>query len=397
MQRLLNKHMVKKRLWEPTDEAIERPTKRRSSRYCNSAPVIRKKAKKRKLSKVLLPVDKSVANKHVDARPVLRKRRKTNIDNVCGDIQSYEPQRPRYKGLVNPKNNCYFNSVMQCLLHCPLAKLTIENVPEYALSPALREIRILFNRMTNNDALTSLLPYECFKAVHNTRACRSVQMGLHNRQEDVTEFLAKLLEHFEEHLIPIDDVIHLPYVFNIQISYAVFCRQCTYSNVSKEYLRLLSLQLPFPHNEEAADSIPQELNVYSLLDSYHSAENLDEHPCCQCRFTGGTEKKLKIINTPELLLIHLSRFTNDHLKIHTFVKFPTELSTGYIRDGNGQQRRYRLTGMIRHIGASIERGHYIAYMHISGNWYEANDSHIRELSWDTVRALQAYVLFYERI
>ena len=79
--------MVEKRLWEPNDEVIERPTKRRSSRYCNGAPVIRKKAKKRKLSKVLLPVDKSVASKHVDARPVLRKRRKTNIDNVCGDIQ----------------------------------------------------------------------------------------------------------------------------------------------------------------------------------------------------------------------------------------------------------------------------------------------------------------------
>ena len=53
--------------------------------------------------------------------------------------------------------------------------------------------------------------------------------------------------------------------------------------------------------------------------------------------------------------------------------------------------------VIRHTGASIARGHYIAYVQISGKWYEANDSHIRELPWETVRGLEAYVLFYERI
>ena len=268
-------------------------------------------------------------------------------------------------------------------------------MPDHALSTALREIRILFNRMSNNDGSTSLQPSECFEAVMNTDECRSVQMGLHNRQEDVTEFLAKLLEHFEEHLIDIGEVFKLPCVFNIHISSTVFCNHCTYSSVSKEYLRLL--QLPFPHNEEAADSVPQELDVYSLMDSYLSTEILDEHPCCQCSFTGETEKKLNILNAPELLLLHLSRFTNDDRKISTFVGFTTELSTDCIRDGHGQERRYRLTGMIRHIGETIAAGHYIAYVQISGKWYEANDCDIREISWETVRAFQAYVLLYERI
>ena len=54
MQKLLNKHMVTKRLWEPTDEDIARPTKRRSRRYANSASVIRRKLTKRKLSEVSL-------------------------------------------------------------------------------------------------------------------------------------------------------------------------------------------------------------------------------------------------------------------------------------------------------------------------------------------------------
>ena len=119
---------------------------------------------------------------------------------------------------------------MQCLLHCPLARQTIENVPEHVLSSAMREIRILFKRMTtDDDASTSLLPSECFHAVLNTRECRSVQMYIDERQEDVTELLLKLLEHFEEHLIGVAEVFILPCIFNnVKITSTLFCHQCSY-------------------------------------------------------------------------------------------------------------------------------------------------------------------------
>ena len=133
------------------------------------------------------------------------------------------------------------------------------------------------------------------------------------------------------------------------------------------------------------------------MDSYFRVENLGEHPCSQCRFVGGTERKFNIINAPQLLVMHLGRFTNQFEKIENFVKFTTELRTVHITDGNGQQTRYRLTGIIEHKGASIGGGHYLAFFSIKGKWFEANDSHIRELSWETVRAVQAYVLFYEHM
>ena len=58
---------------------------------------------------------------------------------------------------------------------------------------------------------------------------------------------------------------------------------------------------------------------------------------------------------------------------------------------------YRLTGIIRHRGSTLERGHYIAYFSSNGMWFEANDMFVTEIDWQIVRALQAYVLFYERI
>ena len=53
--------------------------------------------------------------------------------------------------------------------------------------------------------------------------------------------------------------------------------------------------------------------------------------------------------------------------------------------------------MIRHTGTSIESGHYIAYVLVDGRWYETNDELMTEVSWQTVRTLQGYMLFYERM
>ena len=75
----------------------------------------------------------------------------------------------------------------------------------------------------------------------------------------------------------------------------------------------------------------------------------------------------------------------------------TELTTEHIRDMNGLQMRYRLVGIIRHTGPPIQFGHYIAYVLIDGSWYEANDRIMTQVSWETVRRLQVYRLFYERL
>ena len=84
LQKILNNHMVKKRLWEPTDEVIERPTKRRSKRYANSTSVNRKQTNKRKECTVNLSAEESVGSKSVAARRASRKRRKTSLAHESG-------------------------------------------------------------------------------------------------------------------------------------------------------------------------------------------------------------------------------------------------------------------------------------------------------------------------
>ena len=299
-------------------------------------------------------------------------------------------------GLENPRrsNRCYFNAVMQCLHYSPLAKQTIENVARSAQSVVLSEICNLFTKMTGNDAATYISPSNCFDAVMNTQECSA--LSLNSRQEDVHEFLLKLVEHFHEELSDIPETLNLSDIFNIRLRSTTTCQRCLYSNDQTETLWLLSLHFPVGYNEDAPDSASRSLPINSLIDSYLRAEKLYEHPCSQCGFIGGTEKKLDIMNAPQLLVLHLSRFGGGVVKIKTLVEFTTELSTVCIRDGNGEQSTYRLTGMIRHTGYSIASGHYIAYVLIDGEWIEANDESMLLVSWPTVRSLQAYMLFYER-
>ena len=229
----------------------------------------------------------------------------------------------------------------------------------------------------------------------NTDHCREAELSLNNRQEDAHEFLLKLLEHFEDKLIVIAEVFNLPNVFDIYLRSTTTCQRCFRYNETKQYLWLLSLHFPLGSGEEAPHSVSHSLDIYSLMDSYFKLEILPEHRCAQCAFVGATEKKLSIINSPQIFVIHLSRFDSGLQKIDTFVNFSTELTTEYIRNGNGQLLSYRLMGVIILKESSIAEGHYISYVLIKGTWYQADDTIMTEVSSQTLSTLQAYILFYE--
>ena len=312
--------------------------------------------------------------------------------NICDDQQKRSPT-PRYKGLVNLGNTCYFNSVVQCLFHCPLTKQAIENVPSRAFSnEVLREFRTLFMKMANNDSLTYLSPYQCINAVLRTPECKSVQMGLDKRQKDVHELFVNLMEHFEADNRLTADNFSLLSILNIKLRSTTTYQQCSHSHAIDEYLWQLSLYFPIALDED----ISIKIDISYLLDKYFQREIIDQATCPYCEVVGRTAKNLNIINTPQVLVIHLPRFHSGLDKIDTFVEFHTDFGTHYITDDNGQQVTYRLTGLILHTGISIAAGHYLSYFLVNGKWYEANDSDIIEVSWQEVRQLRIYILFYAR-
>ena len=172
-------------------------------------------------------------------------------------------------------------------------------------------------------------------------------------QHDVHEFFVKLMEHFEEDDKLQSDTLKLLAILNIQTRSTTTYQQCTHLYEKDEYLWQLSLHFPVALDED----IPTTLDISYLLKKYLQREIIHQASCPQCGVVGLTVKSLNIMNAPQVLIIHLSRFHGGFDKIETFVEFHTDFLTPYITGENGQPVTYRLTGLILHSGISIAAGH----------------------------------------
>ena len=50
-------------------------------------------------------------------------------------------------------------------------------------------------------------------------------------------------------------------------------------------------------------------------------------------------------------------------------------------------------GIVVHIGASIQGGHYVSYVRAGENWFKMDDDIVSTVRWLTVRRKKAYILF----
>ncbi|KAJ1690524.1 hypothetical protein LUZ63_014679 [Rhynchospora breviuscula] len=161
---------------------------------------------------------------------------------------------------------------------------------------------------------------------------------------------------------------------------------------------------------------PQEsVSLYSCLEAFLTDEPLgpdDMWYCPQCKDHRQADKKLDLWRLPEILIIHLKRFSYNRFikhKLDTAVEFPIhdlDLS-GYISrkpetvaEGVIQQpsTHYRLYAVSNHYGG-MGGGHYTAHVfHEGGNrWNNFDDSRVSQISEESIKTSAAYVLFYRRI
>lgn len=152
---------------------------------------------------------------------------------------------------------------------------------------------------------------------------------------------------------------------------------------------------------------PQEsVSLYRCLDAFLKEEPLgpdDMWYCPGCKTHRQASKKLDLWRLPEILVIHLKRFSYSRFmknKLETYVDFPVDnldLST-YITHKNGMvSNRYMLYAVSNHYG-SMGGGHYTAFVHHGGDqWYDFDDSHVSPIPEDKIKTSAAYVLFYRRV
>ncbi|KAF9595468.1 hypothetical protein IFM89_000386 [Coptis chinensis] len=152
---------------------------------------------------------------------------------------------------------------------------------------------------------------------------------------------------------------------------------------------------------------PQEsVSLYSCLEAFLKEEPLgpeDMWYCPGCKEPRQASKKLDLWRLPEILIIHLKRFSYSRFmknKLDSFVDFSIDdldLSTYIACINNQSSCRYRLFAVSNHYG-SMGGGHYTAFVFHGGNqWFDFDDSRVSPINVDKIKTSAAYVLFYRRI
>uniref|UniRef100_A0ACD5U8E6 Uncharacterized protein n=1 Tax=Avena sativa TaxID=4498 RepID=A0ACD5U8E6_AVESA len=179
-----------------------------------------------------------------------------------------------------------------------------------------------------------------------------------------------------------------------------------YHSASRQYNTSVLNNLPEIHKLEL---IPKEsedcVALQGCLEAFLKEEPLgpeDMWYCPCCKKHQQAMKKLDLWRLPEVLVIHLKRFSYTQFtrnKLETFVDFPIsdlDLSS-YIATKNEQPNgHYHLYAVSNHYG-NMGGGHYTASINQEGKgWFKFDDECVTPISEDIIKTPAAYVLFYRR-
>ncbi|KAI0200416.1 hypothetical protein F4808DRAFT_159003 [Astrocystis sublimbata] len=168
--------------------------------------------------------------------------------------------------------------------------------------------------------------------------------------------------------------------------------------------------LPDPDLEKAQEARARRrkhgITLEECLDEFERDEVLSEQDmwyCPRCKEHRRASKKLDLWKTPDILIIHLKRFSSSGYrrdKLETLVEFPTEnldITSRVLQTEDGKQEKYDLIGVDCHYGG-LGGGHYTAYAKNfnDGQWYSYNDSSVSKVTTDRIVDSSAYMLFYRR-
>ncbi|QRW03468.1 ubiquitin carboxyl-terminal hydrolase [Ceratobasidium sp. AG-Ba] len=156
----------------------------------------------------------------------------------------------------------------------------------------------------------------------------------------------------------------------------------------------------------------QAVDIEDCLDEFTKEEQLGEDDlwyCPRCKKHQQATKKFELWSVPDILVVHLKRFSNARAmrdKIDALVDFPIEgLDLGRrvgALGADGEEAKegeyvYDLFAVDEHMGG-LGGGHYRAYAKnpSDGEWYHFDDSYVSKSSAEDSVNANAYLLFYRR-
>ena len=293
-------------------------------------------------------------------------------------------------GLLNAGNTCYLNAVLQCLANYP--KLTSFLDSDWSSDkPVTKELAQLFNEMQSN-VLTGVSTIDLIRKLH-LKVGTVIDLL---QQNDAMEFLTILLDilitetghpmtepefisnkvkgidklntiacnnYYNTHKACVSDITKMFYGQNIC---QVLCTSC--KRIEHQGDAFIGLDLSV---HDANDDVHMStVKLYDLIEKAYTSEDVCR-TCDACKHTEG-RKSIRIWDLPDVLFIHLKRYTADSRKIRTPVIAEDNLDL--IKYSiNTSKTRYRLTAIVCHTG-SMTCGHYFSLIKNNDDWLRKDDN-----------------------
>ena len=322
-----------------------------------------------------------------------------------------EVKKPRRApvGLLNHNRACFINAVTQCLRgtapideHCRrqangvLHSVTNCGVNEKdlrsmkgstrAVSDKKDKVRKAFQASAKEISLSAYFGDLCKRMSTATEPCISPFLFQQafgtlfksdegkpmngETSEDSAQFLAILLRELEQEELTrrktkSEEPTVVESVFGVTVAGRVACDACGYESLSPENPPYLRAKIPH-------QKMP--LTLEECFPSFSDRTRLSEHKCVSCGKAGSTEISNVILETHDLLIVHIDR-AGVLGKTTTGIRIPQgtiDLSAWAMASAS-EDTKFEVYGVVQHHGALITDGHYTALSKVEGEWWHLDD------------------------
>ncbi|KAG8276712.1 ubiquitin carboxyl-terminal hydrolase 2-like [Homalodisca vitripennis] len=327
-------------------------------------------------------------------------------------------------GLNNIGNTCFLNSIIQCLsntkplLEYILSEEYVSEIRNSARSMLIKRFAELIKNLwtdrkhaVNTSSLKSAVGYYAprfngFNQQDAQEFLRYLLQGLHEEINRAPTVQQKKRDQLQNENLTADEIWQrylkrdnskIVDIFGGQLRSDLKCTVCGFASTTYEPFWDLSLSIP---QSELKNTPRSRVQLSQCLDHFTKEETLEgnEKPtCARCKSKQTCVKKISIQKFPQILVIHLKRFSGNTRKVDTEVEFPVsglDLAPYSAEKRQVNSSVYSLYGVVIHFGSCFY-GHYTAYCKhpYCAGWHIFNDSQVHSVHPNATT--DPYILFYE--
>ncbi len=322
-------------------------------------------------------------------------------------------------GLQNTQSDCFLNSIIQVLIHCPPLIYTFLSESNNKMDK--NQIGPITSSFTELLLNFSCCPdFQSFTSSHFRSAFVSLHPSFSKKDNDSHEFLRFLLQDLNNELnrvsqkmpirssIPQSSKMEMfneyrrdciskedSIITDLFVGYMSFEFKCNCGSRDFAFGQFLDLPLLFDNDNVYQYDINDLIGKNILRDEIIKVNDY----CRACGKIFDRQQKIRIGSLPQLLMLSIQRINPGNLnKNNSRVQFEETLNMrNYVDDDifDGKSTSFRLWGIVCHKG-NFQGGHYFCYVKINGIWFCFDDDNVSEKNPE-FNSSDVYSLFYTRV